>query len=46
MSKTVQNDLLQCMKDNITDQIIDEVKGQPVGPLYGVQVDEVTDRIN
>ena len=43
MSKTVQNDLLSCIKDYIQQQIVAEIHSQSIGALYGIQADEVTD---
>ena len=45
-SKTTQNDLLLCIKRYIQGKIIDKVKAQQHGPLFGVQADEVTDVSN
>ncbi|XP_068704128.1 52 kDa repressor of the inhibitor of the protein kinase-like [Montipora foliosa] len=45
-SKTAQNDLLLCIKRYTQGKIIDKVKVQPHGPLFGVQADEVTDVSN
>ena len=46
LSKTTQNELLLCIKDFIQSKIVDEVKNQSIGPLYGIMADEVTDTCN
>ena len=46
ISKTTQNDLLQCIKSYMESVIINEVKKQTEGPYYGVSGDEVTDSSN
>ena len=43
ISKTTQTELLLCIKEFIQSKIINEVKNQSIGPLYGVMADEVTD---
>ena len=46
ISKTTQNDLLDCIKDFIQGEIVNEVKQQEIGPYYGLMADEVTDSAN
>ena len=46
ISKTTQNDLLQCIADFIQGKIVQEVKGQAAGSYYAVIADEVTDISN
>ena len=46
ISKTTQNKLLPNIKDLIQSKIVNEVKNQSIGPLYGIMVDEVTDTSN
>ena len=46
ISKTTQNELLLCIKDFIQSKIVNEVKNQSIGPLYGIMADEVTDTSN
>ena len=46
ISKTTQNELLLCTKDFIQLKIVNEVKNQFMGPLYGIMVDEITDTSN
>nr|XP_054760699.1 52 kDa repressor of the inhibitor of the protein kinase-like [Lytechinus pictus] len=46
ISKTTQNDLLQCMMDYIQGQILEEINAQGSGPFYGLVADEVTDVSN
>ena len=45
-SKTTQNDLLGCIKEFIQRKIYEEVASQPCGPLFGIQIDEVTNSAN
>ncbi|WAR18850.1 P52K-like protein [Mya arenaria] len=45
-SKTSQNQLLWCVKKHMQDKIVAEIKGQAIGPYFGIQADEVTDSIN
>ena len=45
-SKITQNDLLECIKEFIQRKIYEEVASQPYGPLFGIQIDEVTDSAN
>ena len=40
ISKTTQNELLDCLKKYILDEIIKEIKEQP---MFSIQADEVTD---
>jgi len=42
ISKTMQNDPLQCIADFVKGKIVDEVKGQAAGSYYAVIADEVT----
>ena len=42
-SKTLQNELLLCIKNYIQSEIIDQSKKQPHGPLFEIQADESTD---
>ena len=46
ISKTTQNELLECIKEYIQDDIISEIRSQKIGPKFGIQVDEVTDISN
>ena len=46
ISKATQNELLLCIKDFIQSKIVNEVKNQSIGPLYGIMGDEVTDTSN
>lgn len=46
ISKTTQNDLLQCIMDFIQERIAEEIKSQDSGPYYGLIADEVTDCSN
>lgn len=43
VSKTSQNDLLDCIRVYIQSQIVCQIKAQSVGPHYGIMADEVTD---
>ena len=45
-SKTTQNDILECIKEFIQRKIYEEVASQRYGPLFGIQIDEVTDSAN
>ena len=45
-SKTAQNDLLNCIKEQIQGKLVDDIKSQPYGSLYGIQGDEVNDCSN
>ena len=45
-SKITQNNLLECIKEFIQRKIYEEVASQPYGPLFGIQIDEVTDSAN
>jgi hypothetical protein len=45
-SKTAQNELLDCVRQVIQEQIVAEVKQQPFGAKFGVMADEVTDCAN
>ena len=42
ISKTTQNELLECIRQYVQDQIIDEIKAQSIHPKFSVQADEVT----
>lgn len=42
-SSVSQNDLLDCIKLIIQSHIVKEIKAQPIGPLYSISADEVTD---
>ena len=44
--KTTQNDLLQCMKEFIQTKIYKDVASQPFSPLFGIQINKVTDSAN
>ena len=46
ISKTTQNDLLDCIKSYIQSVIINELNDWPEGPFYGVSVEEKTDSSN
>ena len=46
ISKTTPNELLECIRQYVQDQIIDEIKAQSIGPKFNVQADEVTDMSN
>lgn len=46
ISKTTQNDLLQCIADFVQGKIVEEVKGQAAGSYYAVIADKVTDCSN
>ena len=46
MSKTTQNDLLQCIAEFMQQKIVEDVKGQEAGSYFGVIADEVTDSSN
>ena len=43
ISKTTQNELLECIRQYVQDQVIHEIKAQSIGPKLSVQADEVTD---
>jgi len=43
ISKTAQNDLLDCLRIAIQADIVQEIKEQAMGPLYSISADEVTD---
>ena len=44
-SKTTQNDLLECIKEFI-QSFYEAVASQPYVPLFGIQINEVTDSAN
>ena len=46
ISKTTQNELLECIKEYIHNIIVDEISSQEIGSKYGIQADEVTDVSN
>ena len=46
ISKTAQNDLLDCMKQYMQEKIVQEINQQSCGSIYGIQADEVTDTSN
>uniref|UniRef100_H3B3J7 HAT C-terminal dimerisation domain-containing protein n=1 Tax=Latimeria chalumnae TaxID=7897 RepID=H3B3J7_LATCH len=46
ISKTAQNQLLDCFKDYLQYEIVKEVKEQPFKPYFGVMADEVSDISN
>ena len=37
---------LLCIKEYMQQVMISEMKAQPLGPLYGLEADEVTDVLN
>ena len=45
-SKTFQEELLRCINEYIQMKIVEEISSQPIGPLFGIQVDAVTDAAN
>lgn len=46
LSNNSQNDLLDCIKEFIQSEIVKDVKAQPIGPLFGIEADEVRDSSN
>jgi hypothetical protein len=46
ISKTAQNDLLDCIRAFIQSKIVEEIHSQSVGPHYTIMADEVTDSSN
>ena len=44
--QTTQKKFIECIRQCVQDQIIDEIKAQPTGPKSSVQADEVTDMSN
>ncbi|XP_035660282.1 52 kDa repressor of the inhibitor of the protein kinase-like [Branchiostoma floridae] len=46
ISKTSQNQLLECIKQYILETIVKDITSQPFGPHYGIMADEVTDVSN
>ena len=46
ISKTTQNELLECIRQYVQDQIIAEIKAQSIGPKFSVHADAVTDISN
>lgn len=46
ISKTTQNNLLDCIKVFIQEEIVKEVKQQGSGPYFGLIADEVTESAN
>ncbi|KAL5012536.1 hypothetical protein ScPMuIL_011087 [Solemya velum] len=46
ISRTTQNQLLDCIREYIGGVTVEEIKGQPDDPYYGLSADEVTDCSN
>lgn len=46
ISKTIQNEVLWCLKEYIQGQIVAEINTQPFGAFFGIQCDEVRDSSN
>ena len=46
LSKTIQNDLLSCIKDFIRSEIVNDIQNQTEEPFFGISADEVTDVSN
>ena len=46
ISKNAQNDLLDCMRQYIQDEIVKQVKSQNSGEYFGIMADEVRDVSN
>lgn len=46
ISKTTQNELLDCIKEYIQQVIIEVIRQQPDGAYFGLSADEVTDCSN
>ena len=46
ISKTTQNELLECIKEYVQDVIVSEISSQEIGSKYSIQADEVTDISN
>ena len=46
LCKTTQNDPLECIKELIQREIYEEVVSKPYGPLFVIQINEVTDSEN
>ena len=46
ISKTTQNQLLECIKEYVQDVIVNEICSQEIGAKYSIQADEVTDISN
>ena len=43
LSKTTQNDLLNCIKDFIQSEVVNDIQNQTEGLFFGIFADEVTD---
>ena len=46
ISKTTQNDVLDCIRVYIQQKIVKDIQQQAAGPLYSLSADEVTDVSN
>ena len=46
ISKTTQNQLLECIKEYVQDVIVTEICSQEIGAKFSIQADEVTDISN
>ena len=46
ISNTTQNELLECIRQYVQDQVIDEIKAQSIGPKFSAQAGEVSDMSN
>ena len=46
ISKTTQNQLLDCVKEYVEEVIISEIQAQKIGPKFAILADEVTDISN
>ena len=46
LSKTAENDLLECVNKYIQAEIVKNIKNQVAGPYYGIMADEVRDISN
>ena len=46
ISKTTQNQLLECIKEYVQDVIVNEICSQEIGAKFSIQADEVTDISN
>ena len=46
ISKTTQNQLLDCVKEYVEEVIISEIRAQKIGPKFAILADEVTDISN
>ena len=45
-SKITQNNILEWIKEFIQRKIYKEVASQPYGPLFGIQIEDITDSAN